>query len=102
MVVILLPVASRTDTLNERTALPSTCTVQAPQCAAPQANLVPVSPICSRIAHRSGMSGGASIWRVLPLTFSAKVAISGFQPWHGEAGAVEVSREGSLLLQRYV
>jgi len=34
-------------------------------CAIPQPYLVPVSPICSRIAHSSGVFGSASTFRVL-------------------------------------
>ena len=45
---------------QERTALPSTCTVQAPQAATPQPNLVPVRPSRSRSAHSSGICGAAS------------------------------------------
>src|SRR5688572_11127647 len=59
--------------LHARTALPSTCTVHAPHIAMPQPNLVPVSPMPSRIAHRSGVSGSTSTsWR-LPLTVSATI-----------------------------
>jgi len=43
-----------------RVATPSMCTVHAPHCATPQPYLVPVSPSCSRITHRSGVSGSAS------------------------------------------
>jgi hypothetical protein len=38
MVVTALPAASLTATLHERTALPSTWTLQAPQAAMPQPN----------------------------------------------------------------
>src|SRR6185369_13830662 len=42
-------------------------TVQAPHCAMPQPNLVPVIPRMSRSTHSSGMSGGASKDFVSPL-----------------------------------
>ena len=56
MVVIAAPSASATKVWQERTGIPSRCTVQAPQSAIPQPNLVPVSPTMSRIAQSSGMS----------------------------------------------
>ncbi len=46
--------------MQERSGVPSTCTVQAPHWAMPQPNLVPVSFNRSRRTHSSGMSGGAS------------------------------------------
>jgi hypothetical protein len=45
IVVIDLPTASVAGNEHERIGCPSTCTVQAPHCAIPQLNLVPVSPI---------------------------------------------------------
>src|SRR5262245_54243882 len=63
MVVICLPSAALTGSEHERTASPSTCTVQAPHWAMPQPYLVPVRPMFSRIAHNSGVSGGTStLW----------------------------------------
>src|SRR5215467_8204953 len=62
MVVIDLPSTSDTGMAQERVALPSMCTVQAPQDAMPQPNLVPVSLRCSRRTHSSG---------VLPSTFTS-------------------------------
>ena len=47
-------------TTHERTALPSTCTVQAPHSPTPQPNLVPVSASSSRRYHISGISGSPS------------------------------------------
>jgi hypothetical protein len=44
MVVIRTDDASRTGKEHERTALPSICTVQAPQAAMPQPYFVPVRP----------------------------------------------------------
>ena len=43
MVVIFLPATAATGVTQERSGAPSTCTVQAPHCAMPQPNLVPVS-----------------------------------------------------------
>ena len=54
--------------MHERTARPLRCTVQAPQAAMPQPNLVPVRPSVSRIAHSSGMSGSTSSGGYSPLT----------------------------------
>src|SRR5678816_1749369 len=67
LVVIFLPVASETGVLHERTGLPSTCTVQAPQRAIPQPNLVPVRPRVSRSTQSSGVVGSASTLRASPL-----------------------------------
>src|SRR5882672_1087539 len=67
MVVIFLPTAADTGITHERVALPSMCTVQAPQTATPQPYLVPVRPTCSRIAHSKGVSGGTLTSLVLPL-----------------------------------
>ena len=46
-----------TGTTQERAASPSTCTVQAPQAATPQPNLVPVRPSSSRSTQSNGFSG---------------------------------------------
>src|ERR1044071_1564122 len=55
---------------HERMTSPLMCTEQAPHCAMPQPYLVPVSPTCSRITHRSGVSGSACTSSVLPLILS--------------------------------
>src|ERR1700716_2246145 len=60
MVVTARPCTAPTGSMQERTGLPSTCTVQAPHCAMPQPNFVPVSPSMSRRTQSSGMSAGAS------------------------------------------
>src|ERR1700744_556444 len=54
-------------TEQERMAVPLICTVQAPHCAIPQPNFVPVKPITSRNTQRSGVSGSMSISRDVPL-----------------------------------
>ena len=46
--------------MQERTASPLMCTVQAPHIAMPQPNLVPVMLSVSRRTHSSGISGTAS------------------------------------------
>src|SRR5665811_1834323 len=74
IVVICLPVASLTGTLQERTAMPSIWTVQAPHCAMPQPYLVPVRPIFSRIAQSSGVSGSTSTSNALPLIVRFAIA----------------------------
>jgi len=56
-VVIFFPSAAATGMTQERTAAPSTCTVQAPHWAMPQPYFVPVRPTCSRIAHNKGVLG---------------------------------------------
>ena len=56
MVVTARPSTSDTGVMQERTGLPSTCTVQAPQAATPQPNFVPVSLRCSRSTQSSGVS----------------------------------------------
>src|SRR5207249_463319 len=54
--------------MHERTGWPSRCTVQAPHCAMPQPNLVPVSPRTSRSTQSSGMSSGAATSWSFPFT----------------------------------
>src|SRR5207244_7717755 len=68
IVVTRFPAAAATGITHDRTAVPSRCTVQAPHCAMPHPNFVPVRPRLSRSTHRSGVSGATSTdWR-LPLT----------------------------------
>src|SRR6185295_2657069 len=70
--VTILSVAFTSPTLieHERMTSPLMCTEQAPHCATPQPYLVPVRPTCSRITHRSGVSGSACTSRDLPLMLS--------------------------------
>ena len=49
-----------TGTRQDRVASPFRCTVQAPHCAMPQPNFVPVRPSSSRSTHKSGVSGSTS------------------------------------------
>src|SRR6478672_952640 len=60
MVVTARSRTAPTGSMQERTGLPSTCTVQAPHSATPQPNFVPVMPSTSRKTQSSGMSAGAS------------------------------------------
>jgi hypothetical protein len=78
-VVICLPTASLTGVAQERTATPSTWTVQAPHCAMPHPYLVPVSPAFSRIAHSNGVSGSTSRSNALPLIvrFAIEIPLDG-------------------------
>src|SRR5258707_5915047 len=55
---------------QERCTSPLMCTEQAPHWATPQPYLVPVSPTCSRITQRSGVSSSTRTSRTLPLMLS--------------------------------
>ena len=55
MVTTVLPATAETGVVQERSALPLMCTVQAPHRPAPQPYFVPVSPTWSRMAHSSGV-----------------------------------------------
>src|SRR3984957_916793 len=75
MVVTDFPAASDSGVEHERAASPSICTVQAPQAAMPQPNLVPVSLRCSRNTHSSGVLGAASTSCRCPLTVKATIGL---------------------------
>src|SRR2546421_7230850 len=92
MVVIFLPAACATVVWHERTGWPSKCTVQAPHCAMPQPNLVPVSCSRSRMTHRSGVSGSASTVRDLPLISSVAM----WPPEERDASPVRDNVRGRL------
>src|SRR5262245_20958357 len=68
--VVTAPATSPTAVMQERTAAPSMCTVQAPHCATPQPYFVPVRPITSRITHKRGISAGTSTSYAVLLTVS--------------------------------
>src|SRR5690348_6033078 len=68
MVVMLLPASAPMRVTQERMALPSRCTVQAPHSAMPQPYLVPVRPSTSRRYHSSGICGSPLKERSTPLT----------------------------------
>src|SRR5512134_2091972 len=57
MVTTFLPATAESGVVHALTASPPTSTVQAPQTAMPQPNLVPISPNSSRTTHISGVSG---------------------------------------------
>src|SRR5271156_5950722 len=61
-------------------AVPLTCTVQAPHCAIPQPNFVPVKPITSRSTQRSGVSDSMLVCRDAPLT-SIVITVALSPPW---------------------
>src|SRR5258708_35238819 len=66
MVVTCLPETRESGATQERIAIPSRCTVQAPHKAMPHPNLVPVRPSESRITHKSGVDGSSSTETHLP------------------------------------
>src|SRR5256885_1832280 len=68
IVVTRLLATAEMGSTQVRVATPSRCTVQAPHCAMPQPNLVPVSPSVSRSTQSSGVSGATSTVSRLPLT----------------------------------
>src|SRR6266567_7907610 len=70
MVVTSRLATSETEVIHARTASLSTWTVQAPQRAWPQPNLVPVKPISSRRNQSSGRSGSPSQLCSWPLIFN--------------------------------
>src|ERR1700741_4420104 len=69
MVTICAPSRAPIGTEQDRIAVPLMCTVQAPHCAIPQPNFVPVKPRTSRKTQRSGVSGSMLICRDAPLTW---------------------------------
>src|SRR6266581_3148295 len=75
MVVMAWPTAAPTGITQARLGMPSRCTVQAPQSATPQPNLVPFMPSRSRKTHSRGMSGDASTVCDLPLILSVTMAM---------------------------
>lgn len=68
---------SETGTEQDRTTLPSTCTLQAPHAEIPQPNLVPVRPSSSRSAQSKGVSGSPANVTLFPFTCAA-IAIALF------------------------
>jgi hypothetical protein len=80
---LFLPATLDTGVTQERTAWPSTCTVQAPHSETPQPNLVPVRPATSRKTYSSGMSSGTSKSVALPLIVKEAMAkLRCFQDHH--------------------
>src|SRR5215831_8654162 len=84
MVVICDVPTLSTGVMQDRAATPSTCTVQAPQSATPQPNLVPVMPRTSRNTQSSGVSPSTSTLCVLPLTLMSKAMA--YSPFNNQFG----------------
>src|SRR5215467_684312 len=63
---------------QERTAIPSIWTVQAPHCATPQPYLGLVIPSSSRNTQSKGISGTTSTWCLIPLTVSSIMSMLPF------------------------
>src|SRR5262245_41441063 len=78
MVVMSAPATADTGVTHERVATPFTCTVQAPQCAPPQPNLVPFMSNTSRSTQSSGISLGTSTVVDFPLTLNVTGMIGPF------------------------
>src|SRR5258706_14210235 len=92
MVVTRLPAAAEIGVMHERTALPSSWIVQAPQIAGPQPNLVPVMPSTSRRTQSNGVSSSTSTVRGLPLTVIVwdicllmSLVLNGYSKFHASA-----------------
>src|SRR4051794_25204467 len=81
MVVTDLPSTIEIGIAQERTALPSICTVHAPQEAIPQPNFVPVILRCSRRTHSNGVLPSTATSLRSPLTVIATMAAS-LGRWH--------------------
>lgn len=75
IVVIFCPAAADTGSEHERTGAPFRCTVQAPHCAIPHPNLVPVIFNSSRKTHKSGVSGSTSSLRACLLIVRVNCAM---------------------------
>ena len=73
MLTTLRPPTADIGVWHDRTALPSTWTVHAPQNPPPQPNFVPVRPSSSRRYQSSGMSGSPSNDRLDPLIVNVAI-----------------------------
>ena len=82
--------------------MPSRCTVQAPHCAMPQPNFVPVIPKRSRSTQSSGMSAGASTVLLSPLIVSATMGPPYILAFHSSlySGSCIVPRSGRVPFSR--
>ena len=78
MVTTSLSLTSFTFRRQERTATPSTSTVQEPQCPSPQPNLVPVSPRSVRSTQSSGRSPSTFSRTGLSLSLKAIASVMRF------------------------
>src|SRR6266851_1884905 len=76
MVTILSPaLRSPTGIEHDRITSPLICTEQAPHWATPQPYFVPVRPTCSRITHKSGVSGSTCTLCTRPLMLSLAMSV---------------------------
>src|SRR5512134_2788562 len=92
MVNTWAPLTLAREVTHARTALPSTCTVQAPHCAMPQPYFVPVSLSSSRITQSSGVSASDFALTGLPFTVNDVIG----PPW----GRRHLAPRGKLHQQR--
>ncbi len=58
---------------------PLRCTVQAPHCATPHPNFVPMSPSSSLNTHKIGVEGSTSTLQALPFTFRFIITVVFFK-----------------------
>src|SRR4051812_2961413 len=103
MLTILRPPTVDIGVWHDRTALPSRCTVHAPQNPAPQPNFVPVRPSSSRRYQSSGMSGSPSNDRLDPLIVNVTMELIlcvAFACAHALRSFAASAREIPLLLER--
>src|SRR5687768_12274894 len=97
MVVTFFPAAADTGVMQDLTGWPSTWTVQAPHCAMPQPNLVPVSPSSSRMTQSSGVSAGCSECASLPLTTNVIIYSPLQRSFNVHRPALELPRQEQIL-----
>jgi hypothetical protein len=91
------PPTCETGIEQERTADPSTCTVQAPHNPAPHPNFVPVIFKVSRKTQSSGVSGATLTLRSLPFTRSEISAMCSPNVIFAEGHhRTEIARKGEL------
>src|SRR5476651_1881513 len=87
MVTILsFALTSPTRIEQDRITSPLMCTEQAPHWATPQPYFVPVRPTCSRITHKSGVSGSTCTLCTRPLMLSLAMSV---------LSRLELTQEGS-------
>src|SRR3990172_6599581 len=95
MVVIARPSTVSTGVTQERAAVPSMCTVQAPHWEIPQPYFVPVRPRLSLRTQRRGVEGSTSTSCRLPLTVIAIIAVP---PLRKDGGDGSTFLGGSVAL----
>src|SRR5258707_7360560 len=88
IVVTCFPSARDTGATQERIALPSRCTVHAPQSAIPQPNFVPVNPSDSRSTHNKGVDGSTSTCTAFPFTKKLVITCSPCMMANGTLGSL--------------